>query len=446
MPPHDPRRGEFSGPILSGRVQVPSRRERKRARRRRRSPGRRILRWSLALLILLVALAGAGYGYFRYEWSQVKTAACPACASVTGGAPYNVLVIGSDTRAGETASEAQQFGNQGQAGGQRSDTIKIIHIDPGAGTASTLSIPRDTFVTLTGVPASSGVSTKNKINAAFASGPNDPNPVGTGADGLVTTIEHTFGIPISHWIVVNFYGLMDAVNALGGINLDVPYPVRDYGDCNANGVYSNCTGLNLTKTGCQTIDGSQALALSRSRHYEYAKGGEWISDGSGDLGRIERQNLVIESVVNKAKSTYNPIRAASLISSLTHDVELDNKLGPGDLLDLATKYHAFSGTSLTNYTLPTLGASYAPYGGEAVEVVQEPAAQAMITQFLGTTPNPVTTPPLDAYGEPVVIPTVTTTTSPPTTSTAHGSTATTHPSATSGTKPTDPYFYDPHPC
>ena len=123
------------------------------------------------------------------------------------------------------------------------------------------------------------------------------------------TIQNTFGIPISHWIVVNFFGLMDAVNALGGVSMKVPYPVKDYGDCNANGVYSNCTGLNLPASTCQTVSGTQALALSRSRHFEWYQDGYWHSDESGDIGRIERQDLMIEAVVNKAKSTYNPVEA-----------------------------------------------------------------------------------------------------------------------------------------
>jgi LCP family protein required for cell wall assembly len=402
------------------------------------------MRTLIALVALLVLVAGLGYGYYRYEWSKIQTAKCPSCTAVASGAPYNVLVIGSDTRVGETAAEAAQFGNSTNAGGQRSDTIKIIHVDPQAGTASTLSIPRDTFVTLSGVPASAGVSSMNKINSAFATGPNDPDPSGTGANGLVQTIQNTFGIPINHWIVVNFYGLMDAVNALGGINMNVPYPVRDYGDCNANGVYSNCTGLDLQTTGCQTLTGAQALSLSRSRHFEWYQDGEWHSDLSSDIGRIERQNLIIEAVVNKAKSTYNPIAAASFISSLTHDVTLDNQLSAGTLLDLAERYHAFSGSALTNYTLPTTGAEYAPYG-EDVEIVQQPQAQATITQFLGTAPNAPTTPPLDQYGNPIPAPTVTPTTAPvATTAPASSSPTTTAPS--SATTASDIPAYDPVPC
>jgi LCP family protein required for cell wall assembly len=407
------------------------------------STKRKVVTSLVSVLVLALVLAGGTIGFLYYEFGRITTGPCPSCAQVASGAPYNVLVIGSDTRSGETAAQAKQFGNATTAGGQRSDTIKLIHVDPQTGTASTLSIPRDTFVSLSGVPTSSGVSTKNKINAAFASGPNDPSPSVTGANGLVKTIENTFGIPISHWIVVNFFGLTDAVQALGGVSMNPPYPVRDYGDCNANGVFENCTGLNL-QAGCQSISGAQALALSRSRHFEWYQNG-WQSDYSGDLGRIERQNLVIEAVVNKAKSTYNPIAAVSFISSLAHDVTLDNGLSPTALLSLAQRYHAFSGSALNNFVLPTTGASYAPYGGESVEVVNEPAATQMITQFLGTSPNPSTTPPLDqnGQGEDTSVPVTTATTAAPTTTAPANSSGTTaKPStATSNIPP-----YDPRPC
>ncbi len=417
------------------------RRSLRRAGKPRWSTRRRVVTIVSSVLAFVVLAAAGGYGYFRYEFDQIKTAPCKNCAAVADGAPYNVLLIGSDTRVGETTAEAEQFGNQTDAGGQRSDTIKVIHVDPKTGTASTLSIPRDTFVTLSGVPSSSGVSNPNKINSAFSAGPNDPNPDGTGADGLVKTIENTFGIPISHWIVVNFFGLMDAVTALGGINMDVPDPIRDYGDCNGNGILENCTGLDITTTGCQTLSGKEALELSRSRHYEYYVDGEWVSDLSSDIGRIERQNLIIEAVIDKAKSTYNPLRAVHFISSLTHDVTLDDKLGAGTLLDLAERYHALSGSSVKSYTLPTLGETYAPYGDEDVEVVQEPQASQMISQFLGTTPDSTSTPPLDQYGDPESTE-VTPTTATPATSGGVSSGSSSSSSATTNAVPS----YDPRPC
>ena len=259
------------------------------------------------------------------------------------------------------------------------------------------------------------------------------------------TIQNTFGIPINHWIVVNFYGLMDAVNALGGINMNVPYPVRDYGDCNANGVYSNCTGLDLQTTGCQTLTGAQALSLSRSRHFEWYQDGEWHSDLSSDIGRIERQNLIIEAVVNKAKSTYNPIAAASFISSLTHDVTLDNQLSAGTLLDLAERYHAFSGSSLTNYTPPTTGAELRPLRRGRRDRPAAPGAGRRSPSSWAPPPTRSTTPPLDQYGNPIPAPTVTPTTAPvATTAPASSSPTTTAPS--SATTASDIPTYDPVPC
>jgi LCP family protein required for cell wall assembly len=432
---------------LGARIDREGRRNRslRRSGKARWSRRRKIFTVVASVVVLVLLIAGGGYGYLRYEFDQIKTAKCSSCVAVADGAPFNVLVIGSDTRIGETAAEAKEFGNQTNAGGQRSDTIKIVHVDPKTGTASTLSIPRDTFVTLSGVPSASGVSSPNKINAAFATGPNDPDPSGTGANGLVKTIESTFGIPISHWIVINFFGLMDMVNALHGINMDIPNPVRDYGDCNGNGVYENCTGLDITTTGCQTLSGAQALSLSRSRHFEYFKDGEWMSDLSSDIGRIERQNLIVEAVIDKAKSTYNPLSVASFISSLAHDVTLDNKLGPSTLISLAERYHALSGSSLNSYTLPTGPGVYAPYGNEDVEVVQEPAASQMIATFLGSAPETAATPPLDQYGNPEAVTAgAPSTTAAPTT----GSTSTSSGGSSSGSGATTTAVpaFDPRPC
>jgi len=382
------------------------------------------------LVVVVLVAAGAGYGYLQYRWGQVATAPCTSCATVADGAPYNVLVVGSDSREGETAAEAQQFGDESNAAGQRSDTIKVIHVDPATGTASVLSIPRDTFVTITGLPAGTGIAADNKINASFNNGP----------DALIQTIQATFGIPINHYIVVNFFGLQDAVDALGGISLDFPYPVRDSDDGNNN------SGLSIPTAGCQVLDGSQALSLSRSRYYQYEVDGVWHADPTSDIGRIERQNIIMEAVLDKGKSTINPIRLNSLLGSVVHDFTVDDGLTPEDLLALATRYHAFSGSDLVTYTLPTTGGT-SPYAGD-VEVVSTPAAQQMITTFLGTDPDPVTTPPLDADGQPQVVPAVAsasasgaTTAAAPATSSAASTAAPT----TATTAPAVP-SYDPTRC
>jgi LCP family protein required for cell wall assembly len=309
------------------------------------------------------------------------------------GQPFNIMIIGDDSRADNTASENANFGSTATAGGAHSDTIKIAHIDPTKGTASLLSIPRDTYVRLSGLSATwvSAFGTRDeKINAAL----ND------SVDSLVQTVQNSFGIPIQSWVLINFNGLINSVQTVGGIKLDFTYPVRD--DDNGN----NNSGLSITQTGCQTLNGNQTLALSRSRFYQYEiRPGVWEADPTGDLGRIQRQNAVIEALVDKAESTYNPLTLNAFIGSVVQDVKIGG-LSSSQLLSLAVKYHGFSGSSLQTATIPTNGAGSA---AGSVEVVQEPQAQQVITAFLGHAPGAVVTPPLDGYGSPIEVPTASTT-------------------------------------
>ena len=268
-------------------------------------------------MALVLVGAGSVYGYLWYRLGQIHSIKCKACAAVADGTPYNVLIVGSDTRVGNTGGAAQAFGSASLVGGQRSDTIKVLHVDPSAGTARLLSIPRDTYVTLSGMPSGTGLSTDNKINTAFNSGP----------DPLIQTIENTFGIPISHFVIIDFTGVINLVNSVNGINLDFRYPVRD--DDNGN----NNSGLYIAHAGCQTLNGNTALALARSRFYQYeVRPGYWEADGSGDLGRIQRQNAIIEATIDKARSSYNPLTINAFLGSIVHDVTVDQRHVVVDLL------------------------------------------------------------------------------------------------------------------
>jgi LCP family protein required for cell wall assembly len=332
-------------------------------------------------------VAGGAYGYLRYRLGQIKTVNCASCAAVISGQPFNILIIGDDSRAGNTAAENRNFGSTAQAGGTHSDTIKIAHVDPATGTASLLSIPRDTYVQLSGLSASllSQLGTRDqKINAAL----ND------SVDSLVQTVRNSFGIPIQSWVLVNFNGLINGVKTVGGVNVDFPYPVRD------NDRGNNNSGLAIARTGCQTLSGDQALALARSRFFQYEiRPGVWVADPSGDLGRIKRQNVIIEALLTKAESTYNPLTLNALIGSVVHDVKIGG-LSSSELVSLALKYHGFSGTNLRTATVPTSGAGSA---AGSVQVVEQPQTQQLITQFLGQSPRPVVTPPLDGDATPVTV-------------------------------------------
>ncbi len=375
-------------------------------------------------LAVLAVLVAAGYGYIRYRWSQIQTAACSFCTAAGDGA-FNVLVIGSDSRSGDTGQAAQQFGTSQEVSGQRSDTIKIVHVDPATGSASILSIPRDTFVQMPEALDSQGLGGDQKINTAF----ND------GANTLVETIEDTFGIPISHFVVVDFDAVINTVDTIGGIYLDFPFPVRDDDD----GV--NNAGLNITTTGCQKLDGAQTLALSRSRYYQYYDNGEWIADPTSDLGRIERQNVIIEALMSRARSTYDPFTLNAFLGAVVHDIVVDKGMSFGDMLSLVTRYHAFSPSSLETYTLPTVPETSASAGD--VEVVEQPQAEQMLNRFLGMAPGAVQTPPVDAYGSPVYPPA----SSGGTSSSASASSGSAPSSGTSSTSAsTSVPSYDPTVC
>jgi LCP family protein required for cell wall assembly len=345
------------------------------------------MRTAVMVVAVLLVVIGGSYGYLRYRIDQINTEKCPSCTAIVSGQPFNILIIGDDSRADNTPAENKAFGSDTTTTGAHSDTIKIAHIDPATGTASLLSIPRDTYVQLSGLSPQwvSLLGTRDqKINAAL----ND------NVDSLVQTIQNSFGIPIQSWVLVNFNGLINAVQTVGGIKLDFPYPVRDDLDG------SNYSGLAINQTGCLNLNGSQVLALSRSRHYEYEVApGVWDADGTGDLGRIERQNVVIEALMDKAERTYNPLTLNAFIGSVVHDVRIGG-LSSSDLLSLAVKYHGFSGSNLKTATIPTYGAG-SPAG--SVEIVQEPQSQTLITQFLGNSPDAVSTPPLDPYGSPITL-------------------------------------------
>jgi polyisoprenyl-teichoic acid--peptidoglycan teichoic acid transferase len=357
------------------------------SRRARHRPKRK--KWKvavvvgLALVVVAAGLVGGEYAYVQWKLSQIKSMRCHSCRATTAGKPFNVLIVGSDSRAGDSGSAAKSFGSASQVGGQRSDTIKVVHVDPLAGTARVLSIPRDTFVNLSGMPADSQLSNKNKINTAFSA----------GIDPLVQTIQNTLGIPINHYVAIDFSGVINLVNAVGTISLDFPYPARD--DDNGN----NNSGLQITHPGCQTLDGNMALALARSRYYQYYEDGYWHSDPSSDLGRIERQNIVTSAIISKAKSDLNPIDLNRVLDAVVPDITKDTGLSGNDMVNLATQYHAFSASSLESWTLPTTGVATGGYGD--VEIVDLGPAQQIIGQFLGSpAPLPIVTPPLDSNGYP----------------------------------------------
>jgi anionic cell wall polymer biosynthesis LytR-Cps2A-Psr (LCP) family protein len=257
---------------------------------------------------------------------------------------------------------------------------------------------------------------------------------------LAQTITANFGIPITHTIVVSFGGLINAAVALGGVYLDFPYPAKD--------AYS---GLNIPHAGCQLVDGFQALAVARSRHYEWFQNGVWNYDVTSDFGRIDRQNAFMRAMIERAKHLYNPLTINSFLSKLPQGITLDSNFTLSDLIGLAVKFHSFNPANMVTYTLPTVSGVNPTLGD--VLYVDQPAAQQMLVNIFGSELITPTNPPPNTALQTPLPPVVTTTTSVPVTSTTHKATTTSGASGASNAPTTTTtiatpgqQYFDPVPC
>ena len=250
--------------------------------------------------------------------------------------PRNFLLVGTDNSDSLSKSDPVKKGrNQGE---HLADVIMILRVDPSTKQASLLSIPRDTWVPI--APTWS----KSKINSAF--GGND------GPNTLIATIKHNFGISIDNYVQVDFGGFRDLVEVLGGLTVFNTHPIRD-----------PATGLYLPLTGCIPLEPAQALAYARSRHLEYQnadtydKKNKWIQDGTGDLGRITRQQDFLRQAAQRAidEGIRNPSTAIGLVNAAIKSVHTDNDLNAGQIVDLISTFRDFSVENLKSEQIPTVG-------------------------------------------------------------------------------------------
>jgi LCP family protein required for cell wall assembly len=374
---------------------------------------RKIITVLTALLVLALLGLGGLYGYGRYEFDKTLKANYAAEVAARSGQPFTMLVIGSDSRVGENAN---YFGSATAVTGQRSDVIQLWRVTPSTRQIQVLSIPRDTVVSMIGANADQ-FGTYNRINSSF----------NLGANQLIKTITANFGIQINYTLQVDFAGFEGAVNAVGGVYLNFNYPAKD-----------SYSGLNVTTPGCQLLSGFQALAVARARHYEYYKNGYWQYDPTSDFGRIQRQDAFIRSLIDRAKSTVNPLKIFGFINSIGAGVVIDARFGFNQLLGLALEYRSFNTGALAGQTMPTVSGYGFSLG--SVLAVDQPAAQQLLVNLFGSDLLSPTDPPPDAGGSPNPPPTVTPTTAATAPAAAPGAPAT----ATPTTAPPQPF--NPTPC
>jgi len=317
---------------------------------------KRLLIGVVSLIVVLALLAVGSYFYLDSKLGGIHREAVPALTPEQPGKPIDILLVGSDSRSFvDNSAQARAFGSKATQTGQRSDVLIVMRLVPGSSMVDMLSIPRDTWVPIPGTGGS------NKINAAFNSGPNQ----------LVETIQHDFKIPINHVMLANFPGFAGMVDALGGIKLDFPMPVRD--------AYS---GLDIQQTGCQLVGGQQALALVRSRHLYYYEHGAWHYDGMSDFSRIRRQQAFFHALLDRVHGVIPDVfRLNSFLGATVSDFTVDSRLSSSEMISLGWRYHSLSSSQLQTTVLPTAASVIA---GQDVLLPAQPYAEDAIAHFLSS--------------------------------------------------------------
>lgn len=260
---------------------------------KRHAARRRLGAGALALVLFLGTGATLAYSEIqgnvtRHDISDMlgeppAGAGEPAPIDQKAGQPLNLLVMGSDVRTGD--SDVDGAGAVGAVGGMRSDTTMIAHISADRTRVEVVSIPRDTLVDVPSCIMPSGAETAPQSNAMFNSAfsiGGQTGDVGAAAACTIRTVQELTGIAIDDFVVVDFAGFMNMVNALDGVPMDIPEPGVD--DAEAQ--------LQLA-AGCQVLDGRQALGYARARYS--------LGDGS-DIDRIGRQQELVAAIAREALS------------------------------------------------------------------------------------------------------------------------------------------------
>jgi len=304
------------------------------------------------------------------------------------------LLIGSTSRCALNGKQSAAFGSCGPGTpgadfitGVNSDVIVLVRADQQTHSISILSIPRD--LVMNNVRPGQFY----KIDAALADGP----------DQLVAAIEQNFEIPINHFVELNFDSFQSIVNALGGIKMYFPDRVYDTG-----------SSLHITKTGCQLLNGFQALAVVRSRHLWYEQNGKWLYDGNGDLSRIIRVHEFLRALATavEQRGIGNPFTDNALLAAVAPNLEIDSKLSLGDMVSLLRVFHSTNPATAPELTLPNIenfaNYIYEGYNYGSVVLPTYPQDQKAIDRFLGLSkppgsavaPGSVTVTVMDGSGTP----------------------------------------------
>jgi LCP family protein required for cell wall assembly len=269
--------------------------------------------FKVALCVILVLVLCAGGAAAAYLYNINKNLQSGVDSSLLGiltptdsaQDPFYMLLMGVDGSADRVAEYGEDF---------RSDSIMLVRVDPQSNQATLVSIPRDTQIEL-------GEYGTQKINAAHFFG---------GAALSVETVSELAGVPISHYAEINFDGFKAVIDALGGVEVDVPMEIDD---AEAGGHLD---------AGVQTLSGEQALILCRSRH-------AYDDYGNGDEYRAANQRVVLSAIAQKILSS-DVATLTQTLTALSQYVTTD--LSVTDIVAIATSMVGLSTDSIYTGAAP----------------------------------------------------------------------------------------------
>lgn len=240
---------------------------------------------------------------------------------------FTALIIGSDVREGNPSRG-------------RADSLHLLVVNAKKGVGTLVGIPRDSYVNVPG-------QGPDKINASLYFG---------GPERTVAAVKRLSGIHIQYWALIEFSRFRKLVDTLGGVEVDVPYPMRD-----------SFSGTNFTP-GKRKMNGIEALAFARDRH----------SAPGGDFGRSENQGRLLVAALRKFHhDAKNPLSLAKYLRAFDDLVESD--VGFRELLDLARIGRTLDPYGIRNVVIPGRtgsagGASVVfPSGGEIFDKIRKDA-------------------------------------------------------------------------
>ncbi len=298
-------------------------------------------------VLLGASLVIGGYTYWdltnSFKANGIDLAnARPVTQADLDGA-INMLLIGSDTRKGQGSG----YGNETS---ELADVIILLHISKDRKNAVALSFPRDLMVPWPACPSTSGgpgylPQSLGQINATIANG---------GPGCTLMTVEALTGLKIPYLAMIDFKGVIEMSNAIGGVEVCVAKKISD--------PYT----FTYLEPGLHTLQGKAALQFLRTRH--------GVGDGS-DLGRISNQQVFLTSLIRKVKSAgvlTNPVRLYSLASAAALNMKLSNNLTDiNTMVSIASSLRNVELDKITFLQVPSRGGLPAPYSGRVMPIYEQ---------------------------------------------------------------------------